>query len=148
MYKELASKYSRVTYAEVKAAAGVVSIDYWFFYVFNTYTHNLVNHQGDWEPHQVRTPPAASAGGAGAALHGGGQGGVQEGAVEAGEDVAAHHPFAADALEEHVVQAAQQDEADDPAENRHEREADRDQPGEHARADQLEQVVALQRPPA
>ena len=53
-YKDLATKYAQVTYSEVQAAAGTVSIDYWFFYVFDYYTNGLGNHEGDWERIQVR----------------------------------------------------------------------------------------------
>ena len=73
---------------------------------------------------------------------------IEERQVEAGEHVADLHVFAADAAEEHVVESAQQHEPDDPPENRHEGEADRDQPAEHGRADQHRHVVAHQRPAA
>ena len=44
---------------------------------------------------------------------------IEGGEVEAGEHVADLDLFASDAPEEHVVEAAEQDEADDPPENRH-----------------------------
>jgi hypothetical protein len=52
-------KYAAATYSEVKSADGIVSVDYWFFYLANFSIGNIDNHEGDWERIQVRIAAAS-----------------------------------------------------------------------------------------
>lgn len=50
-YKQSRDKYGDKIYAHVTTEAGLIAVQYWFFYAFNPGTLN--QHQGDWEMVQV-----------------------------------------------------------------------------------------------